>query len=83
MIIRIMSLKENILNDLEKENLGKIYKIMKNVKNNKDLCFLKYCIKLMILLVLMCITILSTIFSHNFQFLFCFLDITHFVGIYE
>ena len=21
--------------------------------------------------------------AHNFQFLFCFLDITHFVGIYE
>ena len=27
--------------------------------------------------------IIKSIVSHNFQFLFCFLDITHFVGIYE
>ena len=26
---------------------------------------------------------INNIVSHNFQFLFCFLDITHFVGIYE
>ena len=27
--------------------------------------------------------IIYNIVSHNFLFLFCFLDITHFVGIYE
>ena len=44
-----------------------------------------YSMEFMILRVIMYIIyiIIYNIVSHNFLFLFCFLDITHFVGIYE
>ena len=50
--------------------------------------FLKnYCMEFMILLAMECITLNIIIIyknvSRNFQFLFCFLDITYFVEIYE
>ena len=43
-----------------------------------------YCMTFMILLVMLCITLYSSTLSLIISdFFFCFLDITHFVGIIE
>ena len=49
MIIRILSKEANILNELGKENLGKIWKIMKSYEKYEKLMFIKiYCMEFMI-----------------------------------
>ena len=56
----------------------------KNMNNNKNLCFKKVLHRIHDSTGhgMHNITIYNNV-SHNFQFLFCFLYISHFVGIYE
>ena len=64
MIIRTLSLEASISNELGKENLWKIWKIMKSYETYEKLMFIKiYCMNFMILQVMVCITLKSTILS--------------------
>ena len=72
MLVRILSLEESILEELGEEKIRKIKKMF--LKN--------YCTYFMILLVMVCVTLISTNWSHNFPFLFRVKDISLFVDIY-
>ena len=67
----------------EKRIYEKYEKLRKNMKNMKNCCFLKKMLHRIHDGNVVHNIIIYNIISHNFQFLSCFLDITHIVGNYE